>query len=409
MVLAAALLLASFAVVLRLVAQCHARRNTPEGFRAALRWDSGNPEYYVLLAQDLQNELSDLDPDEVVRLYETAVRLSPAKANYWAQLGGAYEWVGRNDDAVRAFEHARLLFPNSPRINWQLGNFYVRAGLWPEALQSFRKSLVNAEFRQAAFDLAWRGGQTNQGILETMISPRSDVMLDYLAYLVRTRRIEAADEVFSRLLALGLPFELEQVLSYFDGLIEAKRLDVLESVWAALAERFPAKIGLHSFESNAITNGDFEAAILNGGLGWRISPLESVSVRLDNLNFFDGTSSLLLEFRGKNNLNYFHTHQYVKVQPNKLYQFTGYMRTAGITSDSGPRFEIFDAYDQKRLFLFSEGLTGTSSWAQQQIVFKTPPGTRLLVVRVARTPSLMFDNQFSGSVWVDRLVLAPAE
>ncbi len=80
-----------------------------------------------------------------------------------------------------------------------------------------------------------------------------------------------------------------------------------------------------------------------------------------------------------------------------------------LTSSSGPRFEIYDAYDQNRLFLFTPGLTGTNGWQQQQLVFRTPPATRLLVVRVARPLSLKFDNQLSGTVWVDRLVLSPTE
>lgn len=45
--------------------------------------------------------------------------------------------------------------------NWQLGNFYVRAERWLEALQTFQKNLVSPELRPASFDLARRGGQSN--------------------------------------------------------------------------------------------------------------------------------------------------------------------------------------------------------------------------------------------------------
>lgn len=407
--LAAFLLFAGYTVVRELAAELYVRRNTTEGYRSAQRWDPANPLYPALLAQSLQNQLSQLSPEEVVRLYEAAVRMSPSQAAYWAQLGSAYEWVGRSNDALHAFERARELFPNSPAINWQLGNFYVRAERWPEALQTFQKSLVSEELRPAAFDLAWRGGQSNRLILETMIPARADVLLDYLRFLNRTERTDAAIEAFSHLLASRMAFEPEQVFSYFELLIKAKRTDELKSSWAALAERFPTKIRLRSFETNALTNSDFEVDMLNGGLGWRIAPVESVTVRLDSLIYFDGTASLQIEFGGKDNLNYYHVFQYVVVQPGKLYQFTGYMRTRDITSDSGPRFEIYDAYNQGRLFLSTAGLISTNSWAQQQIVFKTPPETRLLVLRVARPRSQKFDNKLSGTVWVDRLVLALAD
>ncbi len=37
--------------------------------------------------------------DEVIGLDETATRLSPGRAEYWAELGGSYEWAGRQAEA----------------------------------------------------------------------------------------------------------------------------------------------------------------------------------------------------------------------------------------------------------------------------------------------------------------------
>jgi hypothetical protein len=37
--------------------------------------------------------------------------------------------------------------------------------------------------------------------------------------------------------------------------------------------------------------------------------------------------------------------------------------------------------------------------------FEVRPATRVVEVRVVRTPSLKFDNKLGGTVWIDGLVL----
>ena len=130
-------------------------------------------------------------------------------------------------------------------------------------------------------------------------------------------------------------------------------------------------------------------------------------VTVDSLIFFDGTQSLRIRFDGKQNLNYRHVFQYVPVKPNTSYQFLGYLRAEKITTDSGPRFEVQDAYDPSKLFLATEDLLGTSSWTPERLAFRTGPDTRLLIIRVARRPSQKFDNQIAGTLWIDRLSLLP--
>jgi hypothetical protein len=77
----------------------------------------------------------------------------------------------------------------------------------------------------------------------------------------------------------------------------------------------------------------------------------------------------------------------------------------GITTDSGPAFEVSDAYDTKKLFLSADGLVGTSDWSLQEFEFKTQQSTQLLIVRVSRRPSHKLANQIAGTVWVDNVKL----
>ncbi len=399
-----------YMVTVQAIAEWHARRHSLEELRKAIQWDPGNAEYYVDRAHLLQVSLERVDINEVIHLYETATRLSPNRAQYWAELAGSYEWVGREEDARHAYERARQLFPNSPEINWKLGNFYIRAERTHEALQALQKTLSGSpEMRRSAFDLVWRAGVEPRLILQEMILADTEILLAYLNYLVETQLVDEAGTVWARLLEQRAPFEPRAVFPYLDALIRRERVDELRAAWAALMERSHSGARHRSLDGNLIANGSFEDEILNGGLDWRIEPVAGTMVSVDNQIFFDGTRSLRIRFDGGHNVEYSHVLQYVPVRPNSSYRFMGYLRAQGITTDSGPRFQILDARDPSRLSLSTEGVVGTLNWSPQHIQFKTGPETRLLVVRMVRPPSRMFDNLISGTVWIDHVVLTAAE
>jgi hypothetical protein len=260
-----------------------------------------------------------------------------------------------------------------------------------------------------AFDLAWRATGDNRLILDEMLPPRSSVFFPYILYLIERNRIDEAEQAWQRMLGLRLHFELSQAFPYLDALIQHEGVTRLVAAWDTLAHYFPAEIGPKLSDQNLVTNGSFEFEIVNGGLDWRVIPLKGVVVSVDDRTFFDGVRSLRIEFGGKDNLEYFHVFQYIPVKPKTLYRFTGYMRVQGVTTDSGPRFQIYDAYDTHRLFESTGNVVGTSGWSPQQVEFRTDADTHLLVLRLARPLSAKFDNQISGTVWIDRLNLTAME
>jgi hypothetical protein len=204
---------------------------------------------------------------------------------------------------------------------------------------------------------------------------------------------------------LNLPFDLQEAFPYLDGLIHHQEMVRLTEAWSALARRFTEQIRSPVPGSNLVTNGSFEFAILNGGLDWRIIPAEGTVVRLDSAAAFEGAHAFQIKFDGSRNLDYGHVFQYVPVRPNTRYRFSGYMRVQGITTDSGPRFQVFDAYNIADLFVSTENLVGTSGWSNQEIQFTTKPDTHLLIIRVARPLSSKFDNKIAGTVWISGVSL----
>jgi hypothetical protein len=86
------------------------------------------------------------------------------------------------------------------------------------------------------------------------------------------------------------------------------------------------------------------------------------------------------------------------------------MKTEDITTDSGPRLQVYDAYNAKALDKLTDDLTGTSDgWTSLLLDFATGPKTDLIVVRLVRLPSKKFDNLISGKVWLDDVQLTPVQ
>ena len=248
-----------------------ARKNTPGALEKAIHWDPANPQHYDALAT-LMHQYSDReDPAEVIRLSRTAVQASPMQADYWADLGAAYEWAGRNGDALRCFERARDLFPLSPDINWRLANFYVRDGKTGPAEVALQRALLgNPDLRRPAFALGWGATSNNQELLAHMIPAQADLLLSYLDFLIATKRLDAANQTWARLLDLHLSFKARDAFPYLDILIQANDPDRLEQAWTAMVDRFPEQLRPRAAYPNRIINGGFEFEILNGGLDWRV-------------------------------------------------------------------------------------------------------------------------------------------
>jgi len=343
--------------------------------------------------------------NEIVKLYQSATLLSPQDAQFWADLGDGYDWAGRSHEALDAFQHARDLFPNSPEINWRLANFYVRAGKIPEALDTLRMVLLeDSTVARRVFTLATNATPDREAILE-MLPPQAPIVFDYLNFRIEKGDIAGAEEIWARVLQRKLPFDLREPFPYFDALIQHRELGQLSETWSALAQRFPSQIQRLVPSSNLITNGSFEFDILNGGFDWRVMPTDGAVVGLDSVGAFEGSRALRITFDGSRNIEYGHVFQYVPVQANTRYRFSGHMRVQGITTDSGPKLQVCDAYNPGHLFVSTENLVGTSGWSEQQAEFTTSADTHLLLVRAIRPVSNKLDNQIAGTVWIDSVRL----
>jgi hypothetical protein len=383
------------------IAVWSAENNSLAGLYRARHWDQSNPTYPAQLALSLAANSPGADPREVVRLLEESTRLGPRRADTWASLGGGLESAGRISDAVGAYERALEFFPKSPEINWEFANLLIRGGEESKAVAPLRQAMLgDPSLRTGAFDLAWRDGIPPDQILG-IIPVRQEILSAYLDYLVRTHRLDPAASVWNRLLASPESFDLDASFRYFDSLFHDHRVDKLTAVWADVSSHEPTRIQWRPGNANLITNGGFENSLVNGGFDWRTAVVEGADIGIDTLPVHNGTRSLFVRFDGTRNLDFGHLVQYVSVKPNTSYRFLAYARAEGITTDSGPRIAIYDAFDRKTLSLETENLLGSMDWREQSLAFHTSPHTSLIVVQVVRPPSRKIDNRIAGTLWLD--------
>jgi tetratricopeptide (TPR) repeat protein len=385
------------------------REGTLERLQRAQKWDPWNPSFPVATAELLSNS-SELDPPRVVSSLETAMREGPNRALNWALLGEADELAGDDKNAATAFERGLSLFPKSPKINWVYANFLIRAGYPQRALGLMRVAITgDPALRTGAFDLAWRAGLSPEEILES-VPDEPQALSAYLDYLGRTNRLDAAKDVWSRLMARQDAIGRDAAFRYFDALLYARQIDAMTAVWSDLLRHnamsdVPARFPTPAAGSNLMMNGGFEAPVLNGGFDWRLVPVEGAQIFVDASVMHQGAHSLYIGFDGAHNIDFGNVVQYVLVEPDTKYRFTAYARAEKITTDSGPRFAIYDAIDTTALSVATVNMTGTFPWEGQQVEFTTGPGTRLLAIQVQRPPSRKLDNEIAGNIWIDDVEL----
>lgn len=403
---AIALLVSAYFAATSGVAAWYARKSTGAGYRQAIRWDPSNPQYYFLLSRFLKDSLGARTTTELIALDGKAVRLGPNRPAYWLELGGDAEWAGHNREARNAYARALIVAPQSPNVNWEAGNFYLLRGETVPALRKFRAAIAaDPSLRKPGFELAWRATSNAGLILRELIPPDKGVLFDYLDYLARAGRLDAAAQVWQRILESPIQFATADAFGYLDALLFARRADELSAAWKAMVARHLDGMPGPSARGNLITDGRFESEILGGGLDWRVVPIKGAEVKLDTQVGFDGTKSLEILFDGRHNVDYHHVYQFVPVQPDTPYRFRAYIKTDGITTDSGIHFYLADYYNHSRLALTTPDRLGTSGWAPETLEFRTGPDTNMLILAVVRVRSNKFDNRIAGRCWIDDVSL----
>jgi hypothetical protein len=382
---------------------------TVPNLRSASELDPTDEDYALRLGRMYEYSVADARPDEAIQELKRAVALNPYDPQAWLDLGTALEFQGKTNEAASCLRWVDYLAPDIPSFQWSIGNFFLVHGTPDEAFRHFKVVLAwHMGYDTTIYNLAWKASDDANKILNELIPEDVGGELSYLGYLVSTQRLDEAGIVWNRITASPEKFTPTDVSGYMDALIGAHHPDQAYKIWSTLRAKGIIPPTYESTAQNLVENGDFEQPLLGVGFDWRILQGGGIYEGLDSSVYHSASHSLIIQFPGTDNFDFHNVYQFVVVLPEHHYRLFAYMKTEGITTDSGPRMEVRDVYNPAGFDKFSDALTGTSSgWEPLSIDFKTPAKTRLIAVTVARLASEEFKNKIAGRVWVDDVTLTP--
>ncbi|MFB3916269.1 MAG: carbohydrate binding domain-containing protein [Terriglobales bacterium] len=335
------------------------------------------------------------DPAKAIDAYRSALALNPHNALALLELAGAYQVTGDEAQQGAMLQRAIEADPYNPDVRWEAGLFFLLRGDADNGLRQFQ-AVVHAhpERTRSAFQLAWRAAHDVRRIMDTVNPSTTTAYAALLQVVIDDKQPEAAALVWNRWTALNQRFAPQLAFPYIDFLLAQHQPENAQRVWTYVAQ-FSPEIRSRSSFGNLVLNGGFEEDLLNGGMDWRYSPAGATSIQLDSTHFHGANRSLKIIFRADSTDA--GIVQYIPVQPNTSYSFSGYIKGEELLTAYGPRFGIYDAYTNTPLLL-TDDIIGTVAWAPRTGSFKTGPETKLLALRLVRE-----SGHIRGKVWIDDL------
>lgn len=391
------------------LAEHAAASEPPGGLARALALEPGNARYWHRQGLFYQYDFAQADMAKAIASFQRATELNPHDASFWLDLAAAYEAAGQTEAAREAFRRAQSVYPISAEVGWKCGNFLLRQGELAAALAEIRRAVeTDPRLARLAAGLVWRATGDAQRLLTEALPARLDSYLAALELFLGQGQTEAALAAWQRLLALGQPVPLPPTLPLVEALMRADRISQAREVWLqALAASGEDPEG--TARRTLVWNGGFERNPVNGGFGWRILPAPGAQTELDTSVYRSAPRSLRIRFDGTTNVAFQHVSQFVAVEPGRRYRFEAYLRTEGISTDSGVRFWISDPRDSRRLDILTPNIIGTQPWSLEEAEFTTGPETRLVRITLRRDPTRKLDNKLRGQAWIDDVSLTPLE
>lgn len=328
-----------------------------------------------------------------------ATSLNPNRAQTWLDLASVYQIVG-DIQAENACSRAAVeAEPNNPETLAEAGEFELTSGEVSAALPLFRRSLErNPRNAPALIPLCWRASRNVARMFDQVLPADPEAQFAFLRMLSERHEDSAADETWHRILVSGQPFPPRWAFSYLDYLIKEQSVLRLDRAWDELSERPDLRYYFRS--ENRVVNPSFELPVLDGGLDWRYEPAENIHVALDDTVAHSGYRSLRLSYEGKAAYDS-GWKQFIPVHPGSDYEFSVWIKSDGLTSSSGPRLVIVDAYTGVALATTDDCLD-THDWHILQETFRIPFETQLVAVTIIRSPA---NTAISGRMWIDDMEL----
>ncbi len=365
------------------------------------------------LAQGALSKNGQIDDSVTLAAFREALDRDPASPFRWYDLGEAYLRMGGELEARQYFEQAVKRGSFAPRILMRAANFYFVVGETRIALGLSARCLAGTrDYDATVFRQYERLRVPLDDILEHGLPRHPEAARSWFLFLMRPGAAPGNDAALeaSWQTMVDRGFTDDDLLSrYVSLLLRRKRYEEAVEAQAPFYGRGLARPGNDSLAApatNLLFNPGFERTPSGSPLDWRIRPMEGVEVAREAHQPARGKTALRIEFREAGNPDYHHVSRRVVVGGDRL-AFRAVVRAEGLGGDQGIDFQIVDAEAPHRFDVRTRNIRGTTPWMTLETEIAAPPDTRLLEVRVHRARSLKFDNQLSGTLWIDDVSLRP--
>lgn len=365
-------------------------RATPEAVERAAGLLPGKADYQARWARVLARGG---DRTASLTALETALACNRWDSDSWIELGLDAEADQDFDTAERyLLEAARVDKQFTPC--WTLANFYFRRNDEDNFLRWAKEAAaISYGNLTLLFRLMWRISEDPATILEQAIPDRPRVLVQYLNFLLGSKRFGAAGDVAQQILRNADRDYLPALLSACDRFLGAGQVQAALRIWAPLCAK-----GLLPYDApepergRSITNGDFHAPLVSRGFGWRVHRTAGVSM----IRF---GSKLRFTFSGRQPENCQILSQFVPLVPATEYRFR--YRAEGIRPNSGLKWRFVDAATGAELASRSPELSKPGP-EEHEFLFETPAGGGLarLVLKYERRRGT---RRIRGSIILDHV------
>jgi hypothetical protein len=378
---------------------------TPSVGRWLLALDADDPQ--------LQNQLGrvyeGIDPAEGVRHLRRATQLSPHSPLYWADLESACESLADTQCIDQAGERLLQLCPMMPYYNWLAAQSSLRSNQLDRALAEFRRLLeLDTKYAEGTWS-SLQDVQKPDTIFQEVLAGSADVPLEvsYVFFLSNQGDDDSAYRIWRLVVAESRPFPFSSAEPYLDRLIALGRIEEAVNVWQDLERLGIVKRYGADEKDNLIFNGDFEQLPLNSGFDWRTGPGTYLAVDFSAPGAYHGAHCLRVDFTVSRNEEYEPAYQIVPVLPHHAYTLEAYVRSADITSDTGPCLRVSDTQPGGFPDAISDTTVETTPWHPLRLSFSTGAQTRAVRLSFWRPRSRVFPTEISGTSWLDAVSMKP--
>jgi len=368
--------------------------------RKAIKLDPWNAEYrnhigrFGLLVQQ--------SPAKALPWLQSATSLNPNRSAYWLDRTIAEDLIGEFDSERKSLDRVSKSNPRSSNVAWQVANLYLSQSVIESAFREYRKVLENDPMlAPQALQICWRTRPDINFLVQNVVP--ATAYEQFLNFLLSSNESNAAAKVWDRIVSLQQPVERRYLFDYLRYLVNHRDPVQASRVWQEAAG-LSDLAAYQPSEENLLVNGDFSLSILNNGFDWTYQKSSAVSLAIDPDESYSKSRSLRIVFQGPG-LEDAGIRQFVSVEPDTEYAFSGYYKAAEMDGAGAPEFAIQDFYSGSKLFM-SDGLRNTKSWTNVNGSFTTPPETHLLELRVARVPA---NRPIRGKLWIDDLKLVTSD